>query len=113
MPWTAQSDGVVGHNPATSSHPSHFFAVILKGSIEVFELPAGDPTKVRVFFGPMISGEGADQLVVIISFTDSDHDGTPDLVLHYGDSEEVLYNKGGTFQVSGGKSYEQGRSTLT
>ncbi len=113
MPRTYQTDAVVGHNHDSSSHPSHFLAVNLKGSIEVFELPAGDPTKVRVFFGPMISGEGADQLVVIISFTDSDHDGTPDLVLHYGDSEEVLYNKGGTFQVSGGKSYEQGRSTLT
>jgi hypothetical protein len=48
-----------------------------------------------------------------ISFADLDHDGTPDLILHYGDSAEVLYNKGGTFQVSGGKSSEQGRSILS
>jgi hypothetical protein len=113
MPRTYQTDAVVGHNHDSSSHPSHFLAVNLKGRIEVFELPAGDPTKVRVFFGPTISGNGADQVVVTISFTDSDHDGTPDLILHYGDSEEVLYNKGGTFQMSGGKSSEQGRSALS
>ena len=88
-------------------------AINLKGRIEVFELPAGDPTKVRVFLGPLLSGEDADQVVVTISFTDSDHDGTPDLILRYGDNEEVLYNKDGTFQVPGGKSYEQGGSTLS
>ena len=36
-----------------------------------------------------------------ISFVDIDHTGTPDLVLRYGDNEEVLYNKGGTFQMPG------------
>ena len=113
MPRTYQTDAVVGHNHDSRVHPSHFLAVNLAGHIEVFELPAGDPTKVHVFLGPTISGDGADQVVVTISFVDIDHDGTPDLILHYGDSEEVLYNKGGTFQVSGGKSYEQGRSTLS
>ena len=113
MPRTHQTDAVVGHNHDSSSHPSHFLAVNLKGRIEVFELPAGDPTKVRVFFGPTISGDGADQVVVTITFTDIDHDGTPDLILHYGESAEVLYNKGGTFLLPGGKSYKQGRSALT
>ena len=113
MPRTYQTDAVVGHNHDSSSHPSHFLAVNLKGRIEVFELPAGDPTKVRVFLGPTISGNGADQVVVTITFADSDHNGTPDLILHYGDSAEVLYNKGGTFLLPGGKSYEQGRSTLS
>ena len=104
MPRTYQTDAVVGHNHDSRVHPSHFLAVNLKGRIEVFELPAGNPTKVRVFFGPTISGNGADQVVVTISFADLNHDGTPDLILHYGDSAEVLYNKGGTFQVPGGKS---------
>jgi|GEM_PF-436620 len=112
MPRTYQTDAVVGHNHDSRAHPSHFVAVNLKGRIEVFELSAGDPTKVRVFFGPTISGNGADQVVVTISFADIDHDGTPDMILHYGDSAEVLYNKGGTFQMPGGKSYEQGRSAL-
>ena len=113
MPRTYQTDAVVGHNHDSRAHPSHFVAVNLAGRIDVFELPAGDPTKVRVFLGPAISGDGADQVVVMISFADIDHDGTPDLILHYGDSAEVLYNKGGTFQLPGGKSYEQGRSTLS
>ncbi len=113
MPRTYQTDAVVGHNHDSRAHPSHFLALNLRGQVEVFELPAGDPTKVRVFLGPTISGNGADQVVVTISFADLDHDGTPDMILHYGDSAEVLYNKGGTFQVPGGKSYEQGRSALS
>ena len=103
MPRTYQTDAVVGHNHDSSSHPSHFLAVNLKGRIEVFELPAGDPTKVRVFLGPILSGKNADQVVVTISFVDSNHDGTPDLILHYGDSAEVFSNHDGTFQVPGGK----------
>ena len=113
MPRTFQTDAVVGHNHDSRAHPSHFLAINVRGQVEVFELPAGDPTKVRVFLGPMLSGNGADQVVVTISFTDLDHDGTPDMVIRYGDSAEVLYNKDGTFQVPGGKSSEQGRSTLT
>ena len=101
MPRTYQTDAVVGHNHDSRAHPSHFVVVNLKGRIEVFELPAGDPTKVRVFLGPILSGNGADQVVVTVSFTDLDRDGTPDLVLRYGDNEEVLDNKGGTFQVPG------------
>jgi hypothetical protein len=111
-PRTYQTDAVVGHNHDSRAHPSHFVAVNLKGHLEVFELPAGDPTKVRVFLGPTIVGTGADQVVVTISFADLDHDGTPDLILHYGDSEEVFSNKGGTFLLPDGKSYEQGRSAL-
>ena len=104
MPRTYQTDAAVGHNHDSPSHPSHFLAVNLRGQVEVFELPAGDPTKVRVFLGPLISGNGAGQVVVTISFTDLDHDGTPDLIIHYGDSAEVLDNKGGTFQVPGAKA---------
>ncbi len=103
-PRTYQTDAVVGHNYDSRAHPSHFVALNLHGQVEVFELPAGDPTKVRIFLGPILSGAGADQVVVTISFVDIDHDGTPDLVLRYGDSAEVFYNHDGTFQVPGGKA---------
>jgi hypothetical protein len=112
MPRTYQTDAVVGHNHDSRAHPSHFIAINLHGQVEVFELPAGDPTRVRVFLGPILSGAGADQVVVTISFTDLDRDGTPDLILRYGDSAEVFSNHDGTFQVPGGKSSAQGRSTL-
>ena len=52
MPRTYQTDAVVGHNHDSRAHPSHFLALNLRGQVEVFELPAGDPTKVRVFLGP-------------------------------------------------------------
>ncbi len=100
-PRTYQIDAVVGHNHDSRTHPSHFVALNLHGQVEVFELPAGDPTKVRVFLGPLLSGAGADQVVVTVSFVDLDRDGTPDLVLRYGDSAEVFSNHDGTFQVPG------------
>jgi hypothetical protein len=112
MPRTYQTEAVVGHNHDSRAHPSHFIAINLHGQVEVFELPAGDPTKVRVFLGPILSGAGADQVVVTVSFTDLDRDGIPDLILRYGDSAEVFYNHDGTFQAPGGKSSAQGRSTL-
>jgi hypothetical protein len=111
-PRTSQIDAVVGHNHDSRAHPSHFVALNVRGQVEVFELPAGDPTKVRVFLGPILSGNEAEQVVVTISFADLDHDGTPDMVLRYGDSAEVFYNHDGTFQVPGSKSSEQGRSVL-
>ena len=58
MPRTYQTDAVVGHNHDSRAHPSHFIAINLHGQVEVFELPAGDPTKVRVFLGPILSGNG-------------------------------------------------------
>jgi hypothetical protein len=100
-PRTYQTDAVVGHNHDSRAHPSHFVALNVHGQVEVFELPAGDPTRVRVFLGPLLSGEGADQVVIIVSFVDIDHDGTPDLVLRYGDSAEVFSNHDGTLQVPG------------
>src|SRR5260370_2413544 len=81
MPRTYQTDAVVGHNHDSSGHPSHFIAINLHGQVEGFELPAGDPAKVRVFLGPMLSVNGADQVGVTVSFAHPDHDGTPDLAL--------------------------------
>src|SRR5258708_17098030 len=72
-PRTYQVDAVVGHNHDSRAHPSHFVALNLRGQVEVFELPAGDPTKMHVFLGPMILGNGAEQVVVTISFAGIDH----------------------------------------
>src|SRR5260221_11072397 len=83
-PRTYQTDAVVGHNHDSRAHPSHFVALNLHGQVEVFELPAGDPTRVRVFLGPILSGAGADQVGATIRFADSDHNGSPDLVLRDG-----------------------------
>ncbi len=100
-PRTFQTDAVVGHNHDSRAHPSHFIAVSLYGHIDVFELPAADPSKAVSYAGPTLSGDGADQQVVTLSFEDVDHDGTPDMLIHYGESAIVLFNKQGTFQAAG------------
>ena len=102
-PRTYQVDAVVGHNHDSRQHPSHFIALNLHGHIEIIELPASDPSKVVVYQGPTLSGEGRDQEVVTISFQDVDHNGTSDLILHVGENALVMLNKDGKFEPPSGQ----------
>src|SRR6266566_1624302 len=90
-PRTFQTDAVVGHEHDSATHPSHFIALNLHGQVEVIELPAGDPAHVHLYLGPSVTDES---LPVTLSFADVDHDGTPDLVIHVGQSVMVLLNNG-------------------
>ncbi|HEY7420026.1 MAG TPA: hypothetical protein VH593_32910, partial [Ktedonobacteraceae bacterium] len=58
-PRTYQTDQVVGHNDS-AQHPSHFIALNLNGHIEVIEFPGGDPTKAKIYIGPVLKGAGQD-----------------------------------------------------
>jgi len=70
---------------------SHIMALNLHGQVEVIALPAGDPTHAHIYLGPSVTD---DRLPVTLSFADVDHDGTPDLVIHVGQSVMVLLNNG-------------------
>src|SRR5579884_2866652 len=67
MPRTYQMDAVVGHHHDSAA---------------------------RVYPGPLLTGPHKDEVVVTLSIADVDHDGTPDLIVHVGESEFVLYNNG-------------------
>jgi hypothetical protein len=94
MPRTYQMDAVVGHHHDSAAHPTHLIALNLDGQVEVIELAAGDPSAARVYPGPLLTGPHKDEVVVTLSIADVDHDGTPDLIVHVGESEFVLYNTG-------------------
>jgi len=94
MPRTYQMDAVVGHHHDSAAHPTHLIALNLDGQVEVIELAAGDPSAARVYPGPLLTGPHKDEVVVTLSIADVDHDGTPDLIVHVGESEFVLYNNG-------------------
>jgi hypothetical protein len=95
-PRTAQYDVKVGHNDAQT--PSHFIALNLHRHIEVIEFPAGDPTKARVYIGPMLVGDREDLTSVTLEFKALKPDGKLDMIVHVGDNKVVFINDNGAFR---------------
>ena len=90
-------DAVVGHDDSPA-HPSHFLALNLNRHILVIELPAGDPSKARIYSGPVLLGQGQELTPVTLSFQDVNGDGKPDLLVWVGDTHVVFLNDGGGFR---------------
>jgi hypothetical protein len=98
-PRTFQTDAVVGHNDS-ATNPSHFIALNLRGQIIVVEFPGGNPSKAIDYAGPDLIGPGEDQLPVTLSFSDLNHDGKMDMIIHVTDRLFVFYNNGTSFTAS-------------
>lgn len=98
-PRIFQCDAVVGHQDSPT-HPSHFIALNLHGQIEVFELPGGDGTAVKVYAAPVLMGPNQDQAVVTLSFEDVNGDGKPDMIVAVQDTRFVFLNTGTAFRPS-------------
>jgi hypothetical protein len=98
-PRTFQTDQVVGHNDSVTN-PSHFVALNLHGQIIVVEFPGGNPSKAIDYAGPDLIGPGEDQLPVTLSFSDLNHDGKMDMIIHVTDKVFVFYNNGTSFTTN-------------
>jgi hypothetical protein len=97
-PRTFQVDAVVGHNNDSASNPSHFLAINLNRHVLLIELPAGDPSKARIYNGPLLLGQGQDLTPVTLSFQDVNGDGKPDMLVWVADAHFVFLNDGGGFR---------------
>lgn len=98
-PRTFQIDARVGHEDALA--PSHFIALNLDRHLLIIELPGGDPTKARVYRGPILLGNGEELTPVTLSFADVNHDGKLDLLVHIQDQVIVWLNDGSQFRPPG------------
>jgi hypothetical protein len=98
-PRTYQTDAVVGHHDSTTT-PSHFIAINLHGQIIVIEIPGGDPSKAIDYTGPDLIGPGEDLLPVTLTFSDQDHDGKVDMIIHVSDRSFVFFNNGSKFAAN-------------
>jgi hypothetical protein len=96
-PRTFQTDAVVGHKDSPSN-PSHFIAINLNHHIIIIELPGGDPSKARIYNGPILIGQGQDLTPVTLSFKDVNGDGLPDMIVNVQDAHFVFINVNGTFR---------------
>ncbi len=97
-PRTFQIEAVVGHNNDSAANPSHFLALNLNHRIEIIELPAGDPSKARIYSGPTMFGQGQDLVLVTLSFRDVNGDGRPDMLVWVADSHFAFINENGGFR---------------
>ena len=96
-PRTFQVDRAIGHNDSDAS-PSHFIALNLNRHVEVIEFPGGDPTKAKVYMGPILTGSGQDLSPVTLTFKDVNGDGKLDLVVNVQESHFVLINDNSQFR---------------
>ena len=96
-PRVYQADEVVGHGDSTD-HPTHFIFENLRGQIIIIELPAGDMQHARIYKGPTLYSDNADQVPVTAEFKDVNGDGKVDIVLHIQDQRIVFLNDGTQFK---------------
>lgn len=97
-PRTFQTDASVGHGDPHSPS-SHFIALNNRGVLEVIELPGGDPATYppRLYRIASLTGPGADQVVLTVSFADMSGNGKLDLIANYNGTAVILWNDGKTF----------------
>lgn len=98
-PRTFQTDAVVGHNDS-QANPSHFIAMNLSRHILIIEIPGGDPSKTKIFTGPILIGPGQDLTPVTLSFKDVNGDKLLDMIVNVQDTHFVFINEKGTFRPS-------------
>lgn len=96
-PRTFQTDAVVGHGGDSPQHPSHFIALNLNGQVIIIELRAGNPANSITYTGPHFYETGGNLIPVTLEFRDVNHDGKPDMLIHFQDNVIVFLNDGTQF----------------
>jgi hypothetical protein len=91
-----QTDAVVGHGDSPE-HPRHYIAQNLHGQVIVIELPAGNPAKSYAYVGPDLIANGDDQIPITLSFSDVNHNGKPEMIIHIENREVIFCNDGTKF----------------
>jgi hypothetical protein len=96
---TYQTNAVVGHADSSSS-PSHFIGINLRGPITVIEFPGGDAAKARSYQITTIPGNDGNPPVKLV-FQDLNRDGKLDMLVQIGDPGSIvsimLFNNGSQF----------------
>ncbi len=92
FPRISQTDAVV-YPGDTSTHPSHYLFLNLNGAVLIIELPHGDSAHARIYKGPTIFSDNADQVPITGEFKVVN--GTVEMLVHIQD-RTILYVFDGT-----------------
>ncbi len=93
-PRTFQTDQYVEHGDSPT-HPNHFIAVNVSGTIEVVELNSTNPKTDHIY---IITTNADPSLPVSVRFADVNHDGKADLFVTIGTYTAILLNDGTQFK---------------
>ena len=92
FPRISQADAVV-YPGDTTEHPSHYLFLNLNGTVLIIELPHGDSTHARIYKGPTIFSDNANQVPITGEFKVVN--GTVEMLVHIQD-RVILYIFDGT-----------------
>jgi len=98
-PRTSHLDAVVGHNHDSSANPTQFVFLNIHGHIDIVEIPAGDPSQMRVYIGPVLYSNNADLVPATGEIRDVNHDKKMDLIVHIQNQQIIFLNDGSTFKA--------------
>lgn len=94
FPRVSQADAVV-YPGDTTEHPSHYLFLNLNGTVLIIELPHGDSAKSRIYKGPTIFSDTADQVPVTGEFRVVN--GKVEMLVHIQEQTIVYVNDGTQF----------------
>lgn len=95
FPRISQADAVV-YPGDTSEHPSHYLFLNLQGTALIIELPHGDSARARVYQGPTLFSDNADQIPVTGEFRVVN--GKVEMLVHIQDKVILYINDGTQFK---------------
>lgn len=95
-PRTFQTNAVVGHHDSPD-RPSHFIAVNLNRHVVIIEIPGGDISKTIIYSAGTLMGDGQDLTPITLTFSDVNHDGRPNMLVHILDQIITFTNNGTKF----------------
>jgi hypothetical protein len=95
FPRVSQADAVV-YPGDTQQHPSHYLFLNLNGTVLIIELPNGDSAKARIYKGPTLFSNNADQVPITGEFRVVN--GKIEMVVHVQDRIILYINDGTQFK---------------
>ena len=97
-PRVSQADAIV-YPGDTSDHPSHYLFLNLQGTVLIVELPHGDSAKARIYKGPTLFSDNADQIPVTGEFRVVNN--RVEMLVHIQDRVILYINDGTQFKPQG------------
>jgi hypothetical protein len=103
-PRSAHVVGFVGHHEERGM-PTRIFAMNLDRRIAIWELPGGDPARIRYIEGPYLVGADEHLTPVQVLLADVDGDRTLDLLVDIRRERIVYLNRDGAFRMATAEDY--------
>jgi hypothetical protein len=103
-PRSAHVVGFVGHHEERGM-PTRIFAMNLDRRIAIWELPGGDPARIRYIEGPYLVGADEHLTPVQVLLADVDGDRTLDLLVDIRRERIVYLNRDGAFRMATDEDY--------